>query len=524
MLTELHIENLGVIDSLDLVLGPGLSALTGETGAGKTMLIEAISLLVGGRADAGIVRPGALEARVEGRFVADGEEFILARVIPADGRSRSYVNGRLATVSTLAEIGAGLVDLHGQHAHQSLLGTSTQRGALDHFGNVDLGPLRATRARVTEIDASLAALGGDSRSRVREIDLLRFQVGEIGDANLTSVDEESELDLLEDSLAGAVAHRDAALSALELLHREGGAIDQLGDAAALLATRGPFQNVTERLQSAMADLVDAASDLRTAGEGIEEDPERLARVRNRRQMLRDLRRKYGDSLADVIAFHDESAQRLGELESYDARAEELEQDLAVARRAADVAAAVVGQARRAAAPRLAAAVESHLRELAMPHADLAVEVGEDPGDDVVFLLSANPGSPLLPLTKVASGGELARTMLALRLVLSEDPSTLVFDEVDAGIGGTAAISVAKALANLGHKHQVLVVTHLPQVAAFAATQVVVRKHVDHGVTTATALRVDGERRVDEIARMLSGLSESKSAREHAIELLGQPLR
>lgn len=521
MLTELHIEDLGVIDRLDLVLGEGLTALTGETGAGKTMLVEAINLLVGGRADAGIVRPGSAEARVEGRFVIDDDEFVLARVIPSDGRSRAYLNGRLATVATLSEVGARLVDLHGQHAHQSLLGTATQRAALDHYGNIDLAPLREARARLTEIDAGLAALGGDPRSRAREIDLLRFQVSEIDGADLLGDDEEQALDELENVLADAVAHREAAVEALGLLNIDGGALDQLGSAIAALGARSPFLPIAERLHAAAAELGDTASELRDIGESIEEDPQRLVEVRERRQMLRDLRRKYGETLTEVIAFHIEISERLAELESYDARAEALDRDRQFAVADEAKAAAKIGAARRAVAPKMAKAVKAHLRELAMPHADLGVDVGDDPGDDVTFLLAANPGSPLLPLTRVASGGELARSMLALRLVLSEDPSTLVFDEVDAGVGGSAAIAIGRALAKLGDQHQVLVVTHLPQVAAFASTQIVVSKHVAGGVTRATAAPVTGDDRVEEIARMLSGSAASSTAREHAMELLGQ---
>ncbi|MCU1391394.1 MAG: recN [Ilumatobacteraceae bacterium] len=535
MLTELHIEDLGVIATLDLVFGAGLTALTGETGAGKTMLVEAINLLVGGRADATIVRPGAAEARIEGRFVVDaadrsgggaagpdGEtEFVLARVVPVEGRSRAYVNGRLATVATLAEIGARLVDLHGQHAHQSLLGAGTQRAALDHFGSVDLAPLRAARARLTEIDASLAALGGDARSRAREIDLLRFQVAEIDSANLERDDEEDALTELEDLLAGAVAHRESAQTALTVIADDDGALDTIGAAIAALGTRTPFVQVADRLRSAAADLGDIASDLRDLAEGIDEDPQRLVEVRERRQMLRDLRRKYGDTLAEVIEFHAAISERLAELGSYDARAEALEHERTTALAAEAAAAAVVGRHRRRSAPQLASAVQSNLRELAMPNARVEVQVGDDPGDEVSFLLAANPGSPPLPLNRVASGGELARSMLALRLVLSEEPSTLVFDEVDAGVGGSAAVAIGDALAKLGAQHQVLVVTHLPQVAACASTQIVVTKHVHRNVTTATAEIVAGDERVDEVARMLSGMNASKSAREHAIELLAR---
>ena len=521
MLTELHIEDLGVISTLEMVLGPGLTALTGETGAGKTMLVEAISLLVGGRADATMIRPSAHEARVEGRFVVDDDEYILARVIPRDGRSRAYLNGRLATVATLSEVGRKLVDLHGQHAHQSLLGTATQRAALDRYGSVDLSALRTVRARLTEIDAALAALGGDSRSRAREIDLLRFQVGEIQAAGIQDGNEEHELDEAEDVLAGAVAHREAGNAALGVLVADEGAIDQIGRAIAALGSRSPFHGVSDRLRGAAADVADAAGELRDISEGIDEDPQRLMELRERRQLLRDLRRKYGDTLSDVIQFHTEAAHRLDELERYDARALALDSERTVALREEQVTAAAVGAARRASAPLLAGAVRIHLRELAMPHADVSVQVGDDPGDDVSFLLAANPGSPLLPLTRVASGGELARSMLALRLVLSDDPATLVFDEVDAGVGGSAAIAVGNALAQLAEQHQVLVVTHLAQVAACATAQIVVSKRVQDGVTFAQAVPVDGEARIDEIARMMSGMSQSKSARDHAVELLSQ---
>ncbi|MDP9465621.1 MAG: AAA family ATPase, partial [Actinomycetota bacterium] len=221
MLHELHIESMGVIEALDLLL-PGLTAFTGETGAGKTMLVEAINLLVGGRADPAAVRAGAAEARVEGRFVVGDDEYVVARVIPADGRSRAYVNGRLATAATLAELGARTVDLHGQHAHQSLLSTAAQREALDRVCATDLGGLRAARARLTEIDASLAALGGDQRSRAREVDLLRFQVGELATAAITRADEDERLTAEEEVLADAAAHRQAGQSALGVLIGDGG--------------------------------------------------------------------------------------------------------------------------------------------------------------------------------------------------------------------------------------------------------------------------------------------------------------
>ncbi|HEX2785512.1 MAG TPA: DNA repair protein RecN [Ilumatobacteraceae bacterium] len=531
MLQELHIESMGVIETLDLVLRPGLTAFTGETGAGKTMVIEAINLLVGGRADPSIVRAGASEARVEGRFVVGDDEYIVSRVIPIDGRSRAYVNGRLATATTLAELGARTVDLHGQHAHQSLLSIAAQREALDHFCATDLEPLRAARARLTEIDASLAALGGDQRSRAREVDLLRFQVGELASASIEDAGEDEHLTAEEDALADAAAHREAGQLAWEALVGDGAdagdsaAAAGIGAAIGALSSRAPFETFTARLHALAAELSDVGHELRALTENLEEDPERLAEIRERRQLLRDLRRKYGDSLADVISFQQEAEERLAELESYDQRVVALELDRLMAVAAEREAAQVVAATRRAGATTLAEAVRDVVRTLAMPHAEIEIMVGaEAPGDDVTFLIAVNPGLPVLPLSRVASGGELARTMLALRLVLTEAPETLVFDEVDAGIGGTAATAVGEALARLADRHQIMVVTHLAQVAALAGTQIVVTKTVSATVTTAMAAVVEGDGRVAEVARMLSGDRGGDSALVHAAELLGERLR
>ncbi len=526
MLHELHIESMGVIDNLDLVLGPGLSAFTGETGAGKTMLVEAINLLVGGRVDSAVVRGGTDETRVEGRFVVADDEYIVARVVPADGRSRAYINGRLATAANLAELGIRTVDLHGQHAHQSLLTTAAQRQALDRFCSTDLEPLRRARARLTELDASLAALGGDQRTRAREVDLLRFQVGELDAAGVVDADEDQRLAAEEDLLADAAAHRHAGATAVDaLLGDEHTAADGIGAAIQALHGRAPFAELDSRLQALAAELADVGRGLRALTEGLEEDPRRLEAIRLRRQLLHDLRRKYGDTLDDVIVFHAEAVGRLTELEGYEQRVELLETRRVVAAAAERAAAREVAATRRSGAARLAHDVGEVIRGLAMPHAELAIAVSDEPpGDDVTFLIAANPGLPLMPLSRVASGGELARTMLGLRLVLTEAPETLVFDEVDAGIGGTAATAVGEALARLGQRHQVLVVTHLAQVAALADTQVVVTKTVHDGTTTATATVVDWGQRVDEIARMLSGDRGGDSARRHAAELLGDRLR
>ena len=526
MLLELAVRDLGVIAELTLVLPSGTIAVTGETGAGKTLVVTAIELLVGGRADSSVVRPGATEARVEGRFLTtDGEEVVLARVIPAEGRSRAYVDGRLAQVSALAEHGVALVDLHGQHAHQSLLAPATQREALDRFAGVDLEPLRAARRRVAAVDAALAALGGDPRARARALDLLRHQVAELERARLQGPDEDEALAGEEDLLADAVAHQAAAGLAHEALAAETGAVDGVRTALAAVAGRAPFATAEDRLRSLAAELDDVAAEVRSVGEDITDDPERIEAVRQRRALLHDLRRKYGATLAEVAAFAEGAQRELADLESHDQRAAALDVKRTAAVEAERAAAAVIGAARRAAAPVMAAAVAANLAELAMPRAIVELEVGaEDPGDDVSFLLGANPGERTLPLAKVASGGELARAMLALRLVLldregGEGSRTLVFDEVDAGVGGAAALAVGRSLASLGTHHQVLVVTHLPQVAAFADAQVRVTKEVTGGRTVAAVAELDEGDRVIELSRMLSGRPESATARGHAEELL-----
>jgi DNA repair protein RecN (Recombination protein N) len=548
VILELSVRDLGVIAELRLLLGPGMTALTGETGAGKTLVVDAIELLVGGRADPILVRSGADEAWVEGRFVRPGvpsdggcghdrdaggdagDEIVLARAIPRSGRSRAYIDGRLATAGELAQVGAELVDLHGQHAHQSLLHAAAQREALDRFGQVDLGPLHAARREIADVLDELGRMGGDERARARELDLLRYQVADIDTGAITGPDEDAELERMEDELADATAHRDAATGAVMLLSGDGtggapeaaeSAADALGSALALVAGRTPFGDAEARLRTLAAELSDVAGELRIASEAIDEDPERLAEVRERRQLLHDLRRKYGETLADVLAEGDRLRVRLGELEDHDRRAAELDARLTAARGAEAEAAAKVAAARRDAAPLLAAEVQSHLAELALPKAQVEVVVrGDDPADDVELRLAANPGTPPLPLAKVASGGELARTMLALRLVLTAAPPTLVFDEVDAGIGGAAAVAVGRSLARLADQpHQVFVVTHLPQVAAYADAQVRVTKQSDESTTVAQASVLADPDRVVELSRMLSGQPDSDAARVHAAELL-----
>jgi len=519
MLSELVVRDLGVIEEISLTLGPGMTVVTGETGAGKTLVVGAIDLLTGGRADASLVRPGAAEAEIEGRFVVGDTETVVRRVIPRDGRSRVYIDRRLATVAALGELGVNLIDLHGQHAHQSLLKAPVQRAALDQFGGVDTSRLEELHDDLRSAEMALADMGGDARARNREIDLLRYQVEEIDAAAITDPEEDRRLDDEENELADAAAHLGAAVSVAGLLGTDGSVGDGIAKALSQLDDRRPFRDLSERMYSVAAEVADIAAAARQRAESIEENPERLDEIRERRALLKSLRRKYGDSIGDVMSFAEETRRRLSELLAHDelaakldARRDSIHADLEICR-------AEVRSARIAVAPMLAAAVEGHLDGLAMPAARLDISVDGEAGEVVVFRISANAGHEPLPLSKVASGGELARVMLALRLVLSAGPPTLVFDEVDAGVGGDAANKVGESLAALSSEHQVLVVTHLAQVAAFADGHVVISKLTVDGVTASEAHTLGEDDRVIELSRMLSGSPQSSAAREHAEELL-----
>ena len=519
MLTELVVRNLGVIDEVNLLLGPGMTAVTGETGAGKTLIVTAIDLLTGGRADAALVRPGSHEAEIEGRFVDGTRELVVRRVVPRDGRSRVYIDGRLATVGALADHGVDFVDLHGQHSHQSLLKGPVQRAALDRFGGIDTTVLASLRDDLRAAEAALADLGGDERDRAREIDLLTYQLNEIEAADIADENEDARLDGEEDLLAEAGAHREAAARVSVLLDADSAALEAVSTALAAIQNRGPFADLEERLGSVVAELSDIAREARDRVESIQDDPEQLAVLRHRRALLRELRRKYGADLAEVTRYGRTVADRLEKLRSHDQRAAALDQRCAVLREELVREQSGVLQSRRGAAPELAAAVEVNLAGLAMPAARLEVRVDGPAGDDVSLWLAANAGHDLAPLAKVASGGELARAMLALRMVLTVGPPTLVFDEVDAGIGGEAANTVAESLASLATDHQVLVVTHLAQIAAAADQHLSVSKTEVDSATRSVVDLLDHESRIVELSRMLSGSPDSDAAHSHAVELL-----
>jgi DNA repair protein RecN (Recombination protein N) len=559
MLTEIRISGLGVIEDATLDLDPGFTAVTGETGAGKTMVVTGVGLLLGARADSGLVRRGTRRARVEGRAAGvpdgikthaedrgaelDDDELLIARELSAEGRSRAFLGGASVPVSVLGEVSGDLVAIHGQADQWRLLQPARQRQTLDTYaGDAVLKPLaeyQAAYQRHRAVTRELQELTSRERDRLAEADLLRFGLDELARAE-PQPGEDAELAAEEDRLAYADGLRTAATIAAEALAAEDLDSTRPGDVLGLLALAKQALDGEREHDKTLSGLADRAAELSylaadLAGElssyaaDIDTDPARLAAVSERRAVLTALIRKYGDTdgtVDEVLEWSRRSAARLTELDSSDERVGELKQERdELQGRLADLAGQITAE-RKAAAERLGEAVTAELAGLAMPHATLTVEVREaTPGpsgaDEIEFCFTANPGSPKRPLQKAASGGELSRVMLALEVILSDSHPvpTLVFDEIDAGIGGRAAVEVGQRLARLAENAQVIVVTHLPQVAAFADRHHVVRKSDDGSVTTSGLEVLDQAGRLRELSRMMAGLEESEAAQTHAEELL-----
>lgn len=532
MLAEVAVRNLGIIRDLSVRLDGQMTVLTGETGAGKTLITEAVALLLGGKADSVLVGPWGDEAEVEGRFFANGEastattgesELIIRRVIPAKGRSRAYINNQLANAKSLTETAAHLIDLHGQHLHQSLLRTTAQRDALDSFGDIDTAPLREVRRELNQLNQKLEQLGGDEQARQRSIDMLRHQISEITSASLSDPEEDSQLQAEEKMLAEASESIDATKQAAHLLSADGPASTALSEALSLLL---PFESMaapSARIQQLHTELADLSDELRQHSEMLEADPERLDHVVARRDLLVELRRKYGNTLAEVMDFAVSAQSQLAELESAEETRAKILAEIAQAENRHQQLLADITQARRVAAKKLSGEIQSRLGDLALPRCRFEVQV--DDAGEVEFLFSANPEVAPAALRKIASGGELSRVTLALQLACHSAPATVIFDEVDAGVGGTAALSVGDSLAQMAQSRQVIVITHLPQVAAFADHHFRVLKSMPEEKSKQpsdvdVSEVADGEREA-EIARMLSGFPDSQTALDHARELLAQ---
>jgi DNA repair protein RecN (Recombination protein N) len=554
MLAELRIVNFALIEQLSLQFHSGFTVLTGETGAGKSLLIDAIALLVGGRASTDQIRSGEDEAQLEAAFhlpdrhpllqrlrlhdiIGPNEsELILRRVLSRSGRHRVYVNGSLCPLRVLEELGGTLVDIHGQHEQQSLLATAKQLDALDAFGRLYAlrGRYEQTYQGWRELRAQLDALQSDAADRARREDMLRFQAQEIQQAGL--LPDEDEL-LRSERLRLVHAHRLVELAHeahVELQEDEQAVLTRLGRIGrtlADLAQTDPSMGGCEQVAAeSVIHLKELAGQLRDYAEQLEADPDRQAVVEDRLDLIQQLKKKYGGSVEAVVATGSRAQEELQQLGSHEERAAEMAARLDEEVRLLHTLAQQLSKKRIDAAKRMMTLMGTELAALKMEQANFQITVSSDESveglgsagrDRVEFLLSSNPGEPPRPLGRVASGGELSRIMLALKTVLAEmdQVPVLVFDEIDTGVGGAVAAAMGTRLRKLGSFHQVFCITHLPQVASQAEHHLLVEKGLESRRTSTSVRALKGMGREEEIARMLGGLTVTKKVRETAAELI-----
>jgi DNA repair protein RecN (Recombination protein N) len=545
-LIELTVENLAVISNVRLPLGAGFTVVTGETGAGKSLVVDALALALGARASSELVRAGAAAARIEAVFdavprdpddpidelVEAGEGMaVVRREISSDGRSLVRINDRAATVGGLAALGARLAEIHGQHEQQRLLSADRQLELLDQAGA--LAPLRdevaaAYRAWRSAVAAAEELLV-DPQELARRVELLRHQAGEIAGARLRPGDEE-ELETAVRAGQHAQEIQEAASRAAAVLHEEGGGLDALRAALAGLQAAAlhdeRFAPLVERAVGLEAEAEELARDAVAAAEAVELDPATLAAAEERLALIYDLKRKYGPTLDEVIAFGASAAEELERLEGQDGERERLRADEVERRRALEAAAARLSDERSSAARELAEKVNEELPPLGLPAGSFGValhpvEVGARGADRVEFTFAPNVGEPPRPLARIASGGEASRLSLALKVVLAaaDDTPLLVFDAVDAGVGGRNAGALGERLKRLSRHHQVLCVTHLPQVAAYADRHLHVGKRLEAGRTSTEVRLLEGAERAQELAAMLGGEAPGDEAQAAAEALL-----
>lgn len=552
MLQTLRIRNYALIDEVELDFAPGFNALTGETGAGKSILIGALNLVLGARASSDAVRKGAERASIEALFhlprpskrlqglldkhdiALDGGQLLLTRVIGADGRGKATAGGALTPIATLAAIGDELVDLHGQHEHQSLLRAERQLDLLDGFAGAaaDAEAVAEKVRAFRRAERALHELERDDRDRARQIEFLRFEVEEINAAGLEPGEEEHCRERL-NRITNAETIVNLTREACALLHDrdEGTAVDLAGQAARdleRLADIDPrFAPLAEQLNALHAGLQEIAIEARGLGEDLEFDAEELEGLNQRIAQIGALKRKYGGSVEEILAYRDRAAGELETHEHRDDRIAALRSESRALESQAREAAEKLSAKRKRAKAKLDKQVSAALQDLGMKGArfetELApAELGARGIDKAAFLLAANPGEALKPLRQVASGGEISRIMLALKSVFAEADAipALVFDEIDAGVGGAVARKVAHRLHHLARSHQVLCITHIPQIAALAHAHFHVSKHTSKGRTQTRVEAVRDDARVDEIARLLDGTVSAVSV-EHARALLAE---
>jgi len=544
MLAELSIDDLVLIAAARLEFSPGLNVITGETGAGKSLLAQAIGLLMGQKGGDELVRPGADRALVQALFESDEDELAVARELPRGGRSRVRMDGLLSSAAAVEDALRRRLAFYGQLEHTRLLQLERQLDLLDGAVADEIEPLRAANteayARARALTRELDDLRGADRDRERELDMLRYQVDEIEAAGVEpGEDERLAVDRERARHAGKLLERTSGALTLLAGESEAAALDgvrvaqRLVDEAALLDES--VAPVAQRLGALTAELDDLAAVLRDYIDTLDVDAAHRDALELRYDKLKALMRKYGGSADEVLAYLQEAATRLTALEEFAADEESLVARVTAAQQAAVAAAERLSGARRRLAPEVAARIETELRGLAMPHATFVIEVaprgegwaalGPSGADEVEFIFGANPGVPPRPLRETASGGELSRAMLAIRglITLGDDVETLIFDEVDTGIGGVTAAALGERLRRLAERRQVLCITHLPQVAAYADRQFAIAKRSDpgEGVTETEVRRVDGDERLAELCRMLGAAPGDQAARSHAESLLAR---
>lgn len=557
MLQSLYLENIALIEKLGIELFPGFNVLTGETGAGKSIIIDAVNFVLGERTSRDLIRNGAARAKVEAVFNLnegdaafaaldalgieyDGNELILSRELSAAGRNACRVNGTLVPVASLKSVSDTLVDIHGQHEHQALLDAENHISYLDAYCHAESLPIiekiDAIVSRRNELMLKRNSGFSSEREREREMDMLRYQIEEIASANLETGEEE-RLNAEKTVLLNAERIR----TALETAHmalsgaEEGSALSAIDTARRSMRDIAALNKDYEALGDKIEELYYAAEDisfvLRDTSENVESDMQRLEEIEQRLKLISDLKRKYGRTVEDVIDFGKDAETKLNELENAEALAAELDAKLDKLKAEYNVAADELSKVRRAAGDRLKRDVLNELKDLGMAKAMFDVALSDASGGEsrkggretAEFMLSANPGEPLKPLEKVASGGELSRIMLCFKSIFADNDRvpTLIFDEIDTGISGRTAAVVGEKMLGIAKKHQVICVTHLAQIAALADAHLMVRKYDDGKNTFVETRQLNEEEKVQRIAQMMDGESDSPSALTHARELIAR---
>ncbi|WP_263409350.1 DNA repair protein RecN [Terriglobus tenax] len=562
MLLELRAENYAVMDHAVAGFGPGLNLLTGETGAGKSILIDALALLMGGKASSDVVRHGAEKAVVSCVFEAtpgsealleangidiEGHEILLRREIALNGKGRVWVNNQPATVAVLRQLAPELALIHAQSDTLAAFDQAQQRGLLDRYlgeGTAVFTEVSTTYKKWSEAGNRLRELEGDEQDRLRSADLWSFQAKEIEEAAITGPEEDTALEAEKRVLANAEKLYSCAMNALDQLYEgEGAAASKLTSALRQVEELARFEpqfiDPAQQLAGAKASVEEAGALLRDYADNINASPERLEEIEDRLALLDRLKRKYGRTLAEVIAHGDEVTRRLSEIENRDELVKQARKLVDAAALEFRAAAGRLTAERKSAAARLEKVAEKQINDLAMKvRFEVRVNWNEDESawtthgwDTISFLIATNVGAPLAPLTEIASGGEMSRVMLALKVSVEDGasklrkktplPRTLIFDEIDIGIGGRAAEAVGRKLKQLSQGQQVLCITHLPQIAAFADTHLVIEKTVKANKTRTGVREMSDEERVDEIARMLSGATITDASRRNAEQMIAE---